>query len=149
LAVALAERSDVIGFDVDQGRIAELVSGHDRTREVEPGRLAASRLSLTADPADCVGADVYIVTVPTPIDGANEPDLRPLISASRAIAGWIDPVKRPTIVYESTVYPGVTEDVCGPEIERVAGSSAGAISASVTARSGSIPAIRSTASRLS
>jgi UDP-N-acetyl-D-galactosamine dehydrogenase len=119
LAVALAERGNVIGFDVDQGRIDELASGHDRTREVEPARLAASRLKLTADPADCVGADIYIVTVPTPIDGNNEPDLRPLISASRAIAGWIDPARRPTIVFESTVYPGVTEDVCGPEIARV------------------------------
>jgi UDP-N-acetyl-D-galactosamine dehydrogenase len=125
LAVALAERGDVIGFDVDQGRIDELASGHDRTREVEPARLAASRLKLTADPADCVGADIYIVTVPTPIDGNNEPDLRPLISASRAIAGWIDPARRPTIVFESTVYPGVTEDVCGPEIARVGGFTRG------------------------
>jgi UDP-N-acetyl-D-galactosamine dehydrogenase len=121
LAVALAERSKVTGFDVDHGRIAELERGHDRTREVAPDRLAASALALSSDPADCVGADVYIVTVPTPIDGDNEPDLRPLIAASRAIAGWIDPAKRPTIVYESTVYPGVTEDICGPEIERNSG----------------------------
>ena len=59
--------------------------------------------------------------MPTPIDGDNQPDLSPLIAASRAIAGWIDPARRPTIVYESTVYPGVTEDVCGPEIERASG----------------------------
>ena len=121
LAVALAEHNDVIGFDVDQGRIAELERGHDRTREVEHERLEASSLRLTADPAECVGASVYIVTVPTPIDGDNQPDLSPLIAASRAIAGWIDPARRPTIVFESTVYPGVTEDVCGPEIERVGG----------------------------
>ena len=121
LAVALADHGAVIGFDVDQGRIAELTSGHDRTREVERERLEASSLKLTADPADCAGADVYIVTVPTPIDADNQPDLSPLIAASRAIAGWIDPAKRPTIVYESTVYPGVTEDVCGPEIERASG----------------------------
>ena len=121
LAVALAEHNDVIGFDVDQGRIAELERGHDRTREVEHERLEASSLRLTADPAECAGASVYIVTVPTPIDGDNQPDLSPLIAASRAIAGWIDPARRPTIVFESTVYPGVTEDVCGPEIERVGG----------------------------
>ncbi len=116
LAVALAENGDVIGFDVDERRIAELEGGHDRTREVERDRLAASTLRLTADPADCAGASIYIVTVPTPIDGDNQPDLSPLIAASRAIAGWIDPARRPTIVFESTVYPGVTEDICGPEI---------------------------------
>ena len=125
LAVALAEHNDVIGFDVDQGRIAELEGGHDRTREVEHERLAASSLRLTADPAECAGASVYIVTVPTPIDRDNQPDLSPLIAASRAIAGWIDPARRPTIVFESTVYPGVTEDVCGPEIERVGGHKRG------------------------
>jgi UDP-N-acetyl-D-galactosamine dehydrogenase len=125
LAVALAEHGNVIGFDIDQGRIAELTGGHDRTREVDPARLKASRLAMTADPNDCVGADIYIVTVPTPIDGDNQPDLRPLIAASRAIAGWIDPARRPTVVYESTVYPGVTEDVCGPEIERVGGLTRG------------------------
>ena len=121
LAVALAEHGVVTGFDIDQGRIDELRGGHDRTREVEPERLDASSLTLTADPADCAGADIYIVTVPTPIDAGNQPDLRPLISASRAIGGWIDSARRPTIVFESTVYPGVTEDICGPEIERAGG----------------------------
>jgi len=121
LAVALAEHGEVTGFDLDPQRIAELRAGHDRTREVPGERLEASSVTLTADAADCAGADVYIVTVPTPIDTDNEPDLGPLIAASRAIAGWIDPEKRPTIVFESTVYPGVTEDVCGPEIERCGG----------------------------
>ena len=121
LAVALAGHNRVIGFDVDPLRIAELRSGHDRTREVARERLAASSLTLTDEPADCAGADIYIVTVPTPIDAENAPDLGPLIAASRAIAGWIDPAKRPTVVFESTVYPGVTEDVCGPEIERCGG----------------------------
>ena len=121
LAVALAEHGTVTGYDLDEERIGELRQGHDRTREVASPRLQASSLTLTADPADCAGADVYIVTVPTPIDRDNQPDLGPLIAASRAIAGWIDPAKRPTIVFESTVYPGVTEDVCGPEIERVGG----------------------------
>ena len=121
LAVALAGHNRVIGFDVDPLRIAELRSGHDRTREVARERLAASSLTLTDEPADCAGADIYIVTVPTPIDAENAPDLGPLIAASRAIAGWIDPATRPTVVFESTVYPGVTEDVCGPEIERCGG----------------------------
>lgn len=121
LAVALAEHGDVIGFDLDTVRVAELREGHDRTREVESERLQASALNVTADPQLCMAADVYIVTVPTPIDDSNQPDLRPLLAASRALAGWIDPSRRPTVVFESTVYPGVTEDVCGPEIERVAG----------------------------
>lgn len=106
-------------------RASTLNRGHDRTREVEPDALAASSMTLTADPAACVGADVYIVTMPTPIDARNEPDLAPLISTSRAIAAGIDPARRPTIVYESTVYPGFTEDLCGPEIERVGGLTRG------------------------
>ncbi len=125
LAVALAEHGDVIGFDVDERRIAELEGGHDRTREVERDRLAASTLRLTANPADCAGASIFIVTVPTPIDSDNQPDLSPLVAASQAIAGWIDPARRPTIVFESTVYPGVTEDICGPEIERASGLTRG------------------------
>ncbi len=121
LAVALAEHGPVIGFDIDTARVGELEAGIDRTREVDAERLKASTLELTSDPARCAGADIYIVTVPTPIDGANRPDLSPMVSASAAIAQWIDPKRRPTIVFESTVYPGVTEDVCGPEIERVGG----------------------------
>lgn len=121
LAVALARHRTVVGFDVDEQRVAELREGRDRTREVEPEALIASSLSVTANPGECAGADIYIVTVPTPIDASNNPDLSPLMSASRAIAGWIDPARRPTIVFESTVYPGVTEDVCGPEIERISG----------------------------
>jgi len=121
LAVALAEHGRVIGYDLDHQRIDELHEGRDRTREVARERLEASSLTLTADPGDCAGADVYIVTVPTPIDADNQPELAPLIAASRAIAAWIDPARRPTIVFESTVYPGVTEDVCGPEIERSGG----------------------------
>ena len=118
LAVALSVHARVMGFDVDPRRIAELERGHDRTREISPDQLAATSLELTADPARCAGADIYIVTVPTPIDADRRPDLAPLMAASRTIAGWIDPARRPTVVFESTVYPGVTEDICGPEIER-------------------------------
>ena len=121
LAVALARHFSVTGFDLDCSRIAELERGYDRTCEVHLDRLQASRLSLTSDPAQCAGADIYIVTVPTPIDETNRPDLTPLLAASRAIGGWIDPARRPTIVFESTVYPGATEEECGPAIEKAAG----------------------------
>ena len=118
LAVALAKSFETIGLDIDTRRVAELEAGEDRTREVEPERLAASSLRLTANIADCHGADVYIVTVPTPVDGNKCPDLGAVLSASRTVAGLIDPARRPTVVFESTVYPGVTEDQCGGEIER-------------------------------
>ena len=118
LAVALASKFDVIGFDIDLKRIDELGSGVDRTREVAQEDLRNTSLKLSADEAGCAGADVYVVTVPTPVDRNNRPDLSAVLSATRMIARVIDPSRRPTIVYESTVYPGVTEDVCGPEIER-------------------------------
>lgn len=121
LAVALARKFEVVGFDIDQKRVAELRDGHDRTREVGEDALRSSAIKLTADPAACAGADVYIVTVPTPVDQANRPDLSAVLSATRMLSGLIDPSRRPTIVYESTVYPGVTEEICGPEIERTAG----------------------------
>ena len=120
LAVALARKFDVTGIDKDSDRIAELRNGHDRTREVDTDTLRSSSLKLAYEAEQCRGADVYIVTVPTPVDSHNRPDLGAVMSATRTIAGLIDPAKRPTIVYESTVYPGVTEDLCGPEIERLA-----------------------------
>ena len=99
LAVALAEHGRVTGFDLDPQRIAELRAGHDRTREVPSERLEASSVALTADAADCAGADVYIVTVPTPIDTDNEPDLGPLIAASRAIAVALDSGSSPLFAF--------------------------------------------------
>jgi UDP-N-acetyl-D-galactosamine dehydrogenase len=125
LAAALARQFATIGFDIDNGRVAELRDGHDRTNEIGEVELKNSPLKLTADPADCAGADIYVVTVPTPVDSANRPDLTAVLEATRMIATLIDPAKRPTIVYESTVYPGVTEEVCGPEIEKVGGLSRG------------------------
>ena len=121
LAVALADRFDTIGLDIDKRRIAELRAGHDRTRELDDARLAESRLQLTDDAAETAGADVYIVTVPTPVDAENRPDLKPVLSATRSLAGLIERGRPAIVVYESTVYPGVTEDICGPEIERVSG----------------------------
>ena len=121
LAVALARSFDVIGLDIDERRVEELRRGVDRTNEVEPEALAASPLKLTSRAADCAGAAVYIVTVPTPVDERNQPDLGAVVGATRSLATLLDPAKTPIIVYESTVYPGVTEDVCGPLIEEVSG----------------------------
>ena len=121
LAVALAKSFEVTGLDIDRGRVEELKAGEDRTREVEIETLRASSLALTSDPAECRGADVYIVTVPTPVDDANQPDLGPVIGATRSVAALLDPARKPVVVYESTVYPGVTEEICGPLIEEVSG----------------------------
>jgi UDP-N-acetyl-D-glucosamine/UDP-N-acetyl-D-galactosamine dehydrogenase len=121
LAVALARKFEVIGLDRDRQRVAELREGKDRTREVLEEELKASSLRLTDRAEECGGGDVYIVTVPTPVDAQNRPDLGAVLSATSTIAGLIDPQRRPTIIYESTVYPGVTEDLCGPEIERLTG----------------------------
>jgi UDP-N-acetyl-D-glucosamine/UDP-N-acetyl-D-galactosamine dehydrogenase len=121
LAVALAKSFETWGLDIDAARIEELKRGHDRTGEVAAERLSGSGLSLTSISGDCPAADAYIVTVPTPIDAANSPDLSPLLSATRTLSGMIDPARRPVIIFESTVYPGVTETICGPLIEEVSG----------------------------
>jgi UDP-N-acetyl-D-galactosamine dehydrogenase len=121
LAVALARTFRVLGLDIDEKRVAELRSGHDRTREVEPEHLQSSSLIYTSDVSECAGADIYIVTVPTPVDACNQPDLRPVIGATKAVASMLDATRKPIIVYESTVYPGVTDDICGPLLERVSG----------------------------
>jgi UDP-N-acetyl-D-galactosamine dehydrogenase len=121
LALALARSFKVTGLDIDPVRIAELREGHDRTREVEPGALAASSIAMTAQAADCRGADIYIITVPTPVDEQNRPDLSPVIGATKSISALIDAERKPIIVYECTVYPGVTEELCGPLIEEQTG----------------------------
>jgi UDP-N-acetyl-D-galactosamine dehydrogenase len=121
LAVALARSYETWGLDVDTGRIAQLRSGHDRTGEIDADRLAASSLQLTTDPAACPDADFYIVTVPTPVDDGNKPDLGIVMAATRTVAGMLKAGRRAIVVYESTVYPGVTEEMCGPELERVSG----------------------------
>jgi UDP-N-acetyl-D-galactosamine dehydrogenase len=118
LAIGLARTFRVTGFDIDQQRVAELHAAEDRTREIDPADLRDSTLQFADRLDDCAGADVYIVTVPTPVDAANRPDLSALLAATRSIAALIDPRICPTIVYESTVYPGVTEEICGPELER-------------------------------
>ena len=121
LAIELARNFDDVGFVIDPNRIGEMRGGFDRTREVETEDLEASSIVLASSPDECAGAAVYIVTVPTPVDKQNRPDLSALLSATRIVAGALDASVRPTVVFESTVYPGVTEDICGPEIERVSG----------------------------
>lgn len=125
LAVALASRFETIGFDVNQTRIAELREHHDHTNEITPERLAASSLRLTASHDEIEPADLYIVTVPTPVDAQNRPDLSILESAARTVGGMLDAARRPVVCFESTVYPGVTEEVCGPILEEVSGLARG------------------------
>jgi UDP-N-acetyl-D-galactosamine dehydrogenase len=125
LAVALARKYDTWGLDIDRARVAELKAGHDRTREIDADRLGASALQLTTDPAECPPSDFYIVTVPTPVDDDKRPDLSIVLAATRTVAGMIDAARKPIVVYESTVYPGVTEDLCGPELERLTGLKCG------------------------
>lgn len=109
----------VLGFDTDTRRIAELSKGHDRTGEVDNRDLEAPGLRFSSAPQDLAAADFHIVTVPTPIDASKQPDLTPLRSASATIGQTLK--KGDIVVYESTVYPGVTEEVCIPVLERVSG----------------------------
>ena len=120
LAVEFGKRFDTVGFDINQARVNALQSGRDDTLEVSPEELAApSRLGFTSELCDIAACNVYIVTVPTPIDAARRPDLTPLVRASEALGEVLRPGD--TVVYESTVYPGCTEEVCVPILERVSG----------------------------
>jgi len=112
LAVHLAHHFEIIGFDVDAGRVTELRAGKDRTGEISSEKLSASTITITDDESAMDGADVFIVTVPTPVDARNRPDLSAIRAASETVARHI--AKGAIVVYESTVYPGVTEDECGP-----------------------------------
>ena len=123
LAIALARHFAVTGFDIDATRIAELRAGTDRTREIDTGVLAASTLAIADRKAALAGHDVYIVTVPTPVDADNRPDLSAVLAASKTVGGALAPGA--LVIYESTVYPGVTEGVCGPILERRSGLVAG------------------------
>ena len=121
LAVALADHYSTTGLDIDSKRVAELKRGHDRTLELSPERLGASPISFTDRPDEARSADVYVITAPTPVDHANRPDLSPLLAATESVARLIEPGRPTIVIYESTVYPGVTEELCGPLIERTAG----------------------------
>jgi UDP-N-acetyl-D-glucosamine/UDP-N-acetyl-D-galactosamine dehydrogenase len=120
LAVEFGKHRPVIGFDIKPDRIAELRAGRDQTREVAPEELAEARhLILTADPADLAAATIFIVTVPTPIDAQKRPDLTPLLKASETVGRALK--TGDLVIYESTVYPGATEEDCVPVLERVSG----------------------------
>lgn len=120
LAVEFGKKRSVIGFDINSRRINELKQGEDHTLEVEPEELKqATHLRYTHDSAELAEANVFIVTVPTPIDEYKQPDLTPLIRASETIAKVLK--RGDVVIYESTVYPGATEEECVPVLEQVSG----------------------------
>jgi len=119
LAVAFAEHFDVVGFDISAGRVAELSRGEDRTLEVSPDELKAANMTFSSDTEDLKSCNVFVVTVPTPIDDHKRPDLGALLSASRTVGAALS--KGAVVVYESTVYPGATEEDCIPVLEKVSG----------------------------
>src|SRR3954470_6159177 len=120
VAIAFGKKLPTVGFDIRQRRVDELKQGHDDTLEVTDEQLASAKdLAMTADPAKLVDCTFYIVAVPTPIDSNNRPDLGPMIAASKTIGPHLR--AGDVVVYESTVYPGVTEDVCGPILDEKSG----------------------------
>ncbi len=123
VAISMAKKFDCVGFDINQSRVAELNKGHDRTGEVSDAELKAVGMTFTANVDDIKGRSFYIIAVPTPIDIDKRPDLFPVEAASRTVAKAL--TKGAVVVYESTVYPGVTEDVCGPILEEISGLKVG------------------------
>ena len=119
LAIEFSKKFNVIGFDISSERISSLLEGVDSTNEINPSMLNSSNLVLTDNEEMLSSADIYIVTVPTPIDLEKKPDLSPLLNATRTIAKKIN--KGNIIIYESTVFPGCTEDICANEIEKISG----------------------------
>ena len=119
VAVAFGQITNVIGFDIDQKRIDELKNGIDKTGEVNSSELSASNIHLTSDLNELSKADFHIIAVPTPIDDSKKPDLRPLLSASKAVGKILK--KGDIVVYESTVYPGATEDECASILQDESG----------------------------
>ena len=115
LAVALADKFSVTGLDINENRINELLSGYDKTGEIDSAKLKRSTLKLTTKKADISGFELYIVTVPTPVDDKNKPDLGPVIRASSLVGSVLQ--SGAIVVYESTVYPGVTEDIAANALE--------------------------------
>lgn len=120
LAVEFGKKYPVVGFDINKARVDELSAGRDHTLECSPEELAASKkLIFSTDLKDLSGCNVFIVTVPTPVDNSNRPDLTPLIKASETVAKVIS--RGAVVIYESTVYPGATEEDCLPVIEKNTG----------------------------
>lgn len=119
LAVEFARKYPVTGFDINARRVEGLKGGHDATLEVSDDALQGSSLRFASDPAEIRACNVYIVTVPTPITADKRPDMGPLVGASKTVGSVLSPGD--TVIYESTVYPGATEEVCVPELERASG----------------------------
>ncbi|UXI66347.1 nucleotide sugar dehydrogenase [Tahibacter amnicola] len=120
LAVEFGRHLPTVGFDINVKRIEELAAGEDHTLEVEPAELAEARhLRFSADAEALRDCNVYIVTVPTPIDASKRPDFAPLLAASRTVGATLQ--RGDVVIFESTVYPGATEEVCVPTIEKVSG----------------------------
>ena len=122
-AVALARHFKVVGFDINAARVAALKAGHDSTLEVQDADLAQADILFTTDPKDLKAADFHIVAVPTPVDEAKRPDLTPVIKASETVGSQLK--AGDIVVYESTVYPGATEEDCVPVLEKLSGLKAG------------------------
>ena len=120
LALALGQRHRTVGFDLDLSKISAYRSGVDKTGEVSAEQFsAAHNLIFSSESEDLAGCDIYIVAVPTPVDDSNRPDFRPLLKASESVGHAM--ASGATIIYESTVYPGATEEICVPVLERVSG----------------------------
>ena len=115
LAVEFAKKRKVVGFDLDTKRISELKRGKDKTNEVEQKFLKQRKLEFSSDKDSLKDCGIFIITVPTPINKSKEPDLRPLRLASKTVSKFMK--KGSIVIYESTVYPGVTEEVCLPILE--------------------------------
>jgi len=112
-----------VGFDISDGRVEELRRGHDRSGEQDEEALLGTALRMTSDPHDLRGCTFFVVAVPTPVDANNRPDLSPVVRASETVGRVLSGGE--VVVYESTVYPGVTEEICGPVLERESGLRAG------------------------
>ncbi|MCB1673017.1 MAG: nucleotide sugar dehydrogenase, partial [Pseudomonadales bacterium] len=119
LLAAFGRKYSCVGFDIQKNRIRELSEGFDRTNEMSREELAAVDVVYSCDPADLADCNVFIVTVPTPIDKQKRPDLRPLQSASDLVGSVLR--EGDVVIYESTVYPGATEEVCVPILEQKSG----------------------------
>jgi UDP-N-acetyl-D-galactosamine dehydrogenase len=124
LAVALAKEFDVVGFDISAERVDSLRSGTDWTNEVPEDELRSSGVNFSSDPSQLAGRTLFIVTVPTPIDGANRPDFGAMLMACEIVGPALTPGS--VVVFESTVYPGVTEEICAPALEKASGLRCGA-----------------------
>jgi UDP-N-acetyl-D-galactosamine dehydrogenase len=123
VALAMSKAFKCIGFDINGRRVHELKEGHDRTHEVSSEELKSANMVFSSDPAELKAANFHIVAVPTPIDQANQPDLKPVLSASESVGRFLK--KGDIVVYESTVYPGLTEEKCLPVLEKFSGLKGG------------------------